>query len=53
MSAPIEAAANPLPRDDTTPPVMKINLVFIVSPELLTYETDANNLRPGFYTSEA
>src|SRR5689334_718802 len=30
-SAPIDAAASPLPRDETTPPVTKINLVFTVA----------------------
>jgi hypothetical protein len=28
--APIEAAAIPLPRDETTPPVMKMYLVFAI-----------------------
>jgi hypothetical protein len=28
----MEAAASPLPRDETTPPVMKINLVFMFAP---------------------
>ena len=32
INAPIEAAANPLPNDETTPPVTKINLVFIFFP---------------------
>jgi hypothetical protein len=27
MSAPIDAEASPLPNDDTTPPVTKMNLV--------------------------
>jgi hypothetical protein len=30
-SAPMEAEANPLPNDDTTPPVTKMNLVFTVA----------------------
>ena len=29
--APMEAAANPFPKDDTTPPVTKIYLVLIVA----------------------
>ncbi len=28
--APMEAAASPLPKDDSTPPVIKINFVFII-----------------------
>ena len=28
INAPMEAEANPLPNDDTTPPVTKMNLVF-------------------------
>ena len=31
MSAPMEAEANPLPNEDTTPPVTKINLVFTLA----------------------
>src|SRR4029450_11958709 len=30
-SAPIDAEATPLPRDDTTPPVTKMNLVLLAS----------------------
>src|SRR4030095_6075491 len=30
-SAPIDAAARPLPKDETTPPVTKMNLVFTVA----------------------
>jgi hypothetical protein len=33
MRAPIDAAANPLPREETTPPVMNMNLVFMESPD--------------------
>src|SRR5437867_7552892 len=32
MSRPIEAAARPLPRDDTTPPVMKMYFVATLTP---------------------
>ena len=37
-SAPMEAAASPLPKDDTTPPVTKIYLVFIVAIATFQFE---------------
>jgi hypothetical protein len=36
IRAPIDAAASPFPREETTPPVIKINLVFMDSPDRST-----------------
>src|SRR5258705_3944832 len=44
--APIDAAARPLPKDETTPPVTKMNLVFTVAIVSFQLTCFAGSVRP-------